>query len=233
MRSLWYLLFFSFILSNCQSKNPEQPDFIGLWKINLIKRPKGNMKPIARWIQFEEGSAEGRYAWGTGQYNVADSGKWVLNPETKIVGLHSDNGIDHDSEWTIETTGDSTTMVGTDTKVNSNGLTMQLVKTTKRPEHYGDKILSKWKFLRILEDTIPQANPPTWQIEFNQDGSVITGKDTGYWKMNDFAPILTIQSSGNQVNEWFVFMAEDTMVWKGMSTYKGQERYEVHLGKID
>ena len=230
MKTLWSVLFLGLIFSACQQKNNQQSNLIGMWPIGQIERPDGEMKPVARWIKFEDNN---RFTWGSGNHNVADSGKWILDKKTDIVSLKSDNGIDNDSEWKITAMADSAKMIGTDAKVNSKDLKMHLFRISERPLHHSDKLLDKWKFLRVLEDSIVQPTPPTWHIEFNPDGTVVTGADTGYWKMNDFVPILTIKSKQNKFDEWLVFMGQDTMTWKGTSTYKGQERYEVHLRKTE
>ena len=210
----WALLFVfccsCMIWMGCES-TPTLADYSGIWKVVMIERDRLNMPPSGMWYEIH---GDTTYTMGNGEV-IVDSGSISLL-DNQVLAIQSRIKVDNDSEWSISESNDTLIWKGTDTKVNSNGLTMQMVSTTTKPKHPSEEILGRWLIQEYTQDSVGVKNPFGDWVEFYPNGKCLFHpSDSGTWSMNPHVPIMNTQCPSKQLlNQWLISFDGKASNWK-------------------
>ncbi|WP_242082919.1 hypothetical protein [Aestuariivivens sediminis] len=126
------------IIFGCEHK----PLIEGLWLVKSVKVGEEDRTPYARWIRFnsdltqESGNGRFQHSYGT----------WKLNGESHELSVENSNGLE-DLNPPFKVMIDKNKMVWERTEEGQD-INMTLVRSSRLPETYGDKILGLWHLER-------------------------------------------------------------------------------------
>lgn len=145
MKKILILSFTVMVLSfGCEKK----PAIEGLWIVESVVVGEEKMTPNARWARFnsdftqESGNGRFQHSYGT----------WDLNTNSKELTIKDLNGLE-DLNDPFKVLINQNEMLWERTEEGQN-MKVTLVRSSKLPETYGDRILGLWN----LESTVGNGN---------------------------------------------------------------------------
>ena len=153
---------FILLLIGCENK----PTLEGLWIVKSVQVGEQEMTPNARWTRF---NADFTQESGNGRFEHS-YGTWSLNPETSELSIQNTNGLE-DLYDPFKVTINQNEMTWERAEEGQN-LTVNLERSTKLPETYGDKLLGLWQLVNAAGngEYFSESKTPTIEnIHFRWD----------------------------------------------------------------
>ncbi len=202
MRSSFHLLIIaSAFLVGCK----EQPTIEGLWVVKSVTVGDEEMTPNARWTRF---NADGSQESGNGRFQHS-YGTWSLDKETNGLTIVNTNGLD-DPNAPFEVKLGKNEMTWQRTEEGQN-VRVKLLRATKTPETYGDKVLGLWSLKsangsdKYFDSAATQSDDASLFLRWDKRFVIQSenGRIHGVYNVHGHRPELELIPYGDQMDRSF------------------------------
>ena len=210
--------FVSLMLFSCENK----PTIEGLWLIESVTAGGEEMTPNARWTRFNSDQSQES---GNGRFQHS-YGTWKLNPATNELSIVNTNGLkDSGDPFVISLDENEMTW---ERNEGGQALKVSLVRATKLPETYRDKLLGLWKLEEATNDGdfFRESDQQEYKdyLFFKWDGRFEIGgeggKVYGVYNVHGHKPEVELIPYGDQLERsfWTIHYEENSISLKLLNT---------------